>query len=337
MERNISGKKERTDGSFYIYFPINCCLSYLFIYLFYFQPFVVRYRVKSLLFLWDGRLKISLIANGEEYHWKKERTDGSCYIYFHCLLLILLIYLLIYFIYFIPWSLIREIVVVSLRWSFKNPSDHWKKRKKEQMVPPMNIPYQLLLILLTYLFYSVIVREIVIVSLRWFKNPSDRQWRRTSLERKNRWFLPCIFPLLFILFIYLLTYFISWSREIVVVSLRWPFKNPSNYWKKRKEEQMIPAMYIPISIVAYSTYLLTYLLILFHDRRVKLSLFLWDGPLKIPLITNGEEYHWKKRKNRWLMPCIFPLLFILFTYLLIYFIPWLFIVAWNRRCFFEMV
>ena len=58
-----------------------------------------------------------------------------------------------------------------------------KERKKEQMIPLMYIPYQLLLILLTYLFYSVIVREIVVVSLRWFKNPSE--WRRTSLERKK--------------------------------------------------------------------------------------------------------------------------------------------------------
>ena len=51
-------------------------------------------------------------------------------------------YLLTYLFYSV---IVREIVVVSLRWSFKNPSDHRKERRKQQMVPAMYIP-----ILLTY-------------------------------------------------------------------------------------------------------------------------------------------------------------------------------------------
>ena len=142
MEKNITGKKERrkerADGSFHIYSHINCCLSYLFIYLFtYFIPW------SSLLFFWDGRLKILLITGKKE---GKNKWFLPC-IFPYQLLLILLIYLLILF---RDGSSSREIVVVSLRWSFKNSSDHRKERNKEQMILPMYIPYQLLLILLTY-------------------------------------------------------------------------------------------------------------------------------------------------------------------------------------------
>ena len=78
---------------------------------------------------------------------------------------------------------------------------------------------------------------------------------------------------------YLLTYLLilfrghSSLREIVVVSLRCFFKNPSEWRrtslgkKEGRKERTDGSMYIPISIVAYPTYLFIYLLILFHDHR----------------------------------------------------------------------
>ena len=205
-------------------------------YLFYFQPFVVRCRVKSSLFLWDG-LKIPLIANGEKYHWKKERTDGSCYIYSHCLLLILFIYLLIYF---ISWSLIREIVVVSLRW-FKNPSNYWKKRKKEQMLPAYVYSHIdcCLSYLLTYFIPWSFVKSSLFLwdGLKIPLNGEEHHWKKRKKERKSRWFLPYIFPyqLLLILLIYLFIY-LFYSMIIVVVFLRWSFKNSSDHRKERRKE-----------------------------------------------------------------------------------------------------
>ena len=124
--------------------------------------------MKSLLFLWDG-LKIPLIANGEEHHWKerKNRWFVLC-IFPYQLLLILLIYLLILF-PAVRRSLSREIVVVSLKWSFKNLSDRqWRKISLEKRknrwfllyIFPLLIAYSTyLLTYLLYLFYSMIINS----------------------------------------------------------------------------------------------------------------------------------------------------------------------------------
>ena len=137
------------------------------------------------------------------------------------------------------------------------------------MVLAMYIPISIVAYstyLLTYLLILFrghsSLREIIVVSLRYFfKNPSE--WRRTSLEKKKEGkkeqMVPCIFPhrLLLILLIYLLILFRdgSSSREIVVVSLRWSFKNSSDHRKERKKEQMILPMYIPYQLLLI---LLTY-------------------------------------------------------------------------------